>query len=146
MAAKEFAPLTWNDNEPLFMEKLNQMANNEQYLFENMPKMYYNAHGVKKSTGVRILSSVVGIPANSKSPNGSARYYFGNFFSSGCRPLVVASVNSYPQGRYHLNTRGIDTFWPDHRGFEARIAADELNPKNNKISATVWIPFVAIGW
>ena len=146
MAAKPYASQSWSDNEPIFTDKLNAMTNNDQYLFENMPTLYYNGHGVKKTAGTKIMTAAVAISPNSKSPNGMATFYFGNFFSSGCQPLVIASVNSYPQGRYHLSTRGIGTFWPDHRGFELRIAADELNVKNNKISATVWCPFIAIGW
>lgn len=122
------------------------MANNDQYLAENMPVVYYNGHGVKKTAGTKILTGAVSISPNSKSGSGSNTFYFGNFFSSGCQPMVIASVNSYPQGRFHLWTRGIGTFWPDHRGFEVRIAADELNAKSNKINATVWCPFIAIGW
>lgn len=146
MAAKPYAPQSWTDNEPLLLEKLNAMTNNDQFLFENMPTLYYNGHGIKKTAGTKILTAAVSIAPNSKSGNGANTFYFGNFFSSGCRPFVIASINSYPQGRFHLNTRGIGTFWPDHRGFEIRISADELNAKNNKINATVWVPFIAIGW
>lgn len=145
MTAKPYAPQSWSDNEPIFTDKLNAMTNNDQFLFENMPTVYYNGHGIRKTAGTKIMSAAVSIPANA-SGNGGNTFYFGNFFSSGCRPLVVASINSYPQGRFHLNTRGIGTFWPDHRGFEVRIQADELNVKNNKINATVWIPFIAVGW
>jgi hypothetical protein len=146
MGAKPYAPQSWSDNEPIFTDKLNAMANNDQWLFENMANVYYNGHGVKKAAGVKILTAAVSIPPNSKSGNGSRTFYFGNFFSSGCQPFVIASINSYPQGRFHLSTRGIGTFWPDHRGFEVRISVDELNAKSNKINATVWVPFIAIGW
>lgn len=146
MAAKPFSPLSWSDNEPIFMEKLNQMANNEQYLFENTPTVYYNGHGIRKTAGTKILSAAVQIPANSRSGYGANTFHFGSFFSSGCRPFVIASVNSFPQGRFHIYTRGIGTFWPDHRGFEIRLSTDELNAKDNKIRATVWVPFIAIGW
>lgn len=146
MSAKPYAPQSWGDNEPIFTEKLNAMTNNDQYLFENMPAVYYNGHGVQKTAGTKILSAAVSIAPNSKSANGVARFYFGSFFSAGCNPFVIASINSYPQGRFHLWTRGIDTFWPDHRGFEVNIGSDEINSKNNRISATVWVPFIAIGW
>lgn len=130
----------------MFTDKLNAMTNNDQYLFENMPTLYYNGHGYKKSAGTKILSAAVGIGPDSKSGYAIRTFYFGNFFSSGCQPFVIASLNSYPQIRFHVSTRGIGTFWPDHRGFEVRISADELNVKNNQIKATVWVPFIAIGW
>jgi hypothetical protein len=145
MTAKPYAPQSWSDNEPIFLEKLNAMTNNDQYLFENQPTVYYNGHGIRKTSGTKIMSAAVSIGARA-SLNGGNTFYFGNFFSAGCRPLVICSVNSYPQGRYFLATRGIGTFWPDHRGFEVRIAASEANPKANRISATVWIPFIAVGW
>lgn len=121
------------------------MTNNDQYLFENMPNVYYNGHGVKKTAGVKILSAAAAIPANTHGASWTT-FYFGNFFSSGCQPFVVHSINSFPQSRIHTAVRGIGTFWPDHRGFEVRAYADELNVKANKITATVWVPFIAIGW
>jgi hypothetical protein len=146
MAAKPYASQSWTDNEPLLLEKLNAMTNNDQYLFENMPTMYYNAHGVKKTAGTKIMSAAMSVGATSSSTFNSGTFYFGNFFSSGCRPMVIASIISTPQYRLHVAVRGIDTFWPDQRGFRATVSANELNAKANKIKATVWVPFIAIGW
>ena len=146
MAALPYAPTSWSDNEPILTDKLRQMSNNDQYLFEQLSTVYYNANAIKKTSGMKIMASTVSVSPNLSSPNGMATFYFGTFFTVGCKPMVIASINSYPQGRFHLNTRGIGTFWPDHRGFEVRIAADELNTANNKIYNRVWVMFIAMGF
>lgn len=148
MGATPFQPISWSDNEPIYVDKMNAMANNDQWLFENAPNMYYNVAGVKKTTGIKIMTGFVAIPITTSytDRDSEATFYFGSFFSQGCQPVVVASLQTYPQTRIIISTRGIGTFWPDSRGFEVRAAANDSNIKIQIIHPNVWVAFVAIGW
>lgn len=145
MGSTPFKTTYWGDNEPMYTDKLNQMTNNDQWLYENMPAAYFNSQGIRKSSGVKILSGFAFIKATA-SVGSATTVYFGSYFSSGCKPVVVTSINAYPQGRFHLWTRGIGTLFPDSRGFEARINVNEIDPKNNKIKYDIYVPYIAVGW
>jgi hypothetical protein len=123
---------------------MNAMTNNDQWLYENSPTLYYNHAGVRKSNGTKLMSGVVQLPAGGIYT--SATYYFGSFFSAGSRPVVTAGLNSYPQIRIMVAIRGIGTFFPDHRGFEVRVSAAEVSQTGNKIKSGCWVPFTAVGW
>lgn len=144
MGATPFKSVTWTD-EPVATQKLNAMANNDQWLFENMPRMYFNSHGIKRTAGVKVLAGTAYIRPSTAEHTGTT-VYFGSYFSAGCRPVVVAGLNAYPQGRLHVVVRGIGTLFPDNRGFEVRVYANEVNSKANRINAGVEIPYIAIGW
>lgn len=144
MGATPFKSVTWTD-EPVATQKLNAMANNEQWLYENMPRMYYNANGIKRTTGVKVLTGTAYVGASQNDHTGTA-VYFGSYFSAGCKPVVVAGLNAYPQGRLHVVTRGIGVLIPDNRGFEVRVYANEVNYKNNRLVSGVYVPYIAIGW
>lgn len=141
MTAKPYVPVTWGD-EPVFTDKLNQMTNNDQYLFENSPKMYYNSYNLKKTSGVRIMGGVLGLPATTtRYRSGTA--YFGTFFSAGCRPIVVASVNPMGSGvDFSLTLRGVDSVYIDYRGFRAHV----YHIVQTKDAARSYIHWIAMGW
>jgi hypothetical protein len=140
MTAKPYVPTSWGD-EPIFTDKLNQMTNNDQWLFENSPRMYYSGYGVKKPNGIKIMGSVLTL-AGSKTKAQYGTYNFGTFFSSGCLPIVATSVN--PQSGYagfSLAIRGISSNVIDNRGFIATLYADApFHP------SVAYIHFIALGW
>lgn len=144
MSARPYSPVYWTDNEPVFTEKMNAMANNTQWVFENLPTVYYNGYGVKKTSGTKILAANVLMRASTSGATAST-FYFGNFFSVGCKPIITMSANIYPQGRMHLYHRGIGTLFPDHRGFEVRASSDEISG-SLPIRANFWVPFHAVGY
>lgn len=145
MTATPYVSVYWNDPDPMSTDKLNQMANNEQWLFENTPRVFYNASGATRSSGVKILAGMATIAA-SQTPNATGSVNFGTFFSTGCVPIITTGILSYPRGRITCAVRGIGTFWPDNRGFEVRIGSTEEIYANDKIDATVYINYIAIGW
>lgn len=141
MTAKPYVPVTWGD-EPVFTDKLNQMGNNEQWLFENTPRMYYNAFDVKKPNGVKIMAGILVFPP-SATAGAQGYYYFGSFFSSGSKPVVVATVNTLDGQRGGVvSIRGIGVASPDHRGFSSSIN----NSTVTKITSQTFIHFIAVGW
>lgn len=144
MGATPYQPISWSDNEPLYTDKLNAMANNEQWLFENAPRMYYNTFGLKKTSGIKILTGFVQLPPGNEHTGNT--FYFGTFFSQGCQPVVVASINTFPRGRLVVVTRGIGSQWPDSRGFECRVYSAEPTSATRVIPPGVYAAFIATGW
>ena len=144
MAISSFKPLQFND-EPLYKAKMNQLADNVQYVYENMPTVQYDAY-VKKTNGVKILAGIA-----SGGPTGISyarvQVYFGNFFTAGCKPVVVASTQ--PSGnrwRYITAVKGLSTIAPDHTGLNFIIGADAWGSSPNIIDERVYVHWIAIGW
>ena len=145
MAALPYKSVSWGV-EPISKDKLNQMANNDQWLFENTPRMMYNARGVKKTSGVKILAGIALAPA-SKTTVTSVAVYFGSFFSQGCTPVVVATpVHASGRTRMHTIVKGIGTGYPDHRGVTLVVTADEYNSAVNNFPYGMAFNYIAVGW
>ena len=146
MASTPYKPVSWG-TEPITQDKLNTMASNEQWLFENTPRVLYNVDSLKRTSGVKILSGMGLVKTNGSSSFGASNILFGTFFSSGCKPIVVATACTAKQGRISLVTRGIDhQARPDYRGFQVLLSTAELTRAHNKLLSNVYIPYIAIGW
>lgn len=148
MSVTEYTPVSFSAGDPLTLEKLNALANNVQLLNERTPSVLYKAHGITKDKGLRVYATTAIIPPSSKTWNATAEVWFGNFFSTACKPMVSLGVVTYPQRRFHASVRGLGgtLVIPDHRGCTVSIQADELNAKNNKIGNTVYLNVIAVGW
>ena len=146
MGATPYKATTWGD-EPVYKDKLQQMANNDQWLYENMPKMNFNTYGVKRTTGLKILAGIAIVPAGKKDWSGTT-FNFNSFFSSGCKPVIVTGTQ--PTGgrwRYHTIVKGIGSYYPDHRGVEINVGADYFGtPTANVVDQKVYVHLIAIGW
>lgn len=146
MATTPYKPTSWSVGEQITREKLNQMTANDQYIFENQPNAFYNAHGIKKTTGLKIMAGYVYI-AGGKAKHYQKAVYFGNFFSVGCKPIVVTGQVIQKQSRIHCIIRGLTgEYWPDHRGFTAVVDSDELSTKSNYFHYGVNVQFIAVGY
>lgn len=147
MAVTQYKDISWADNEPLDTNKLNTMVSNSRYLFERAAKLYYNAYGTNKDTGIKIACGAATIPPTTG--NGiSVNTYFGSFFTPGCQPVITVSITS------SYNRRVIPTIYglsgassiPDHRGFVGVIAANELTAASNHIYKTMHLNWIAMGY
>lgn len=125
MVALPYKNVTWPLGAPLVTDKLNQMANNDQWLFENMPRMQYTANNVKRASGVKIIAGQTRYPATYNAEYVGVATLFGNFFTPGCQPIVSAtpSSNSSPH-RLSVTicayaNSGNEVV--DHRGFSAFV-------------------------
>lgn len=141
-----YKAVSWNE-EPISVDKLNTMTNNDQWLFENTPRMKYHGYNILKTSGLRILATYALIPATTARAS-SRGVYFGSFFSQGCQPIVVAQpvpTNS-GQRRFFVAVNGIGRAVPDHTGATITLTASELNPKSDRIANQVYCHVIAIGW
>lgn len=140
-----YKPVSWIE-EPVATDKLAQMANNDQWLYENTPRMKFQGYNLLKTSGLKILATY-GIIAPTTIYAGSTNVYFGSFFSVGCQPIVVAqTIATNSQRRFHINVNGIGRAVPDHTGATLYIVTDEPSTKDVPIRASVYVHTIAIGW
>lgn len=120
------------------------MANNDQYLFENMAKMYYNANGIKKTAGLKVIAGKTLYPRVNYGWS-VHDVSFGSFFSVGCMPVVSCTLQTRgSHAYYYTTTRGIqggDNI--DHRGFRFYVMADR---PSLLISGAGYAHWIAVGW
>lgn len=140
-----YKPVTWGD-EPVYKNKLNQMAQNEQHLYENMPKLNFNTYGVKRTSGVKIMAAIAIVPGTTSTAS-AMTFNFGTFFSPGCKPVITTGIQPTQTTRWrnHAVITGISGFAPDHRGFKMFVMANEPSGSTNTIGTT-YVHFIAVGW
>lgn len=146
MAATPYKATSWQDNEPLFTSKLNTMSNNDQWLYENAPRMLYSAYGTKRTEGLKIAA---GVKACTPNPAGFQQdvVYFGSFFSESCSPVVVTGLIHQGEVRITFGVKGIGQTYIDHRGFEILGGAiPSTFYKWNAMTKPFWIPWIAVGY
>jgi len=118
MAATPYRPVYWSDDEPTYTRKMNQMASNDQYLFENTPRIRYNAYGLGRDQGHKILTgTLLFTPFTTQIEKTQS---FGTFFSTACKPVITMGVIAN-YGHLFPIARGFDNLVPDHRGFICRV-------------------------
>lgn len=137
--------VTWTQ-EPVSVEKLQIMAENQRKLRNLIPTVLYKAAGINKDTGVKILSgSTIAPPAGTRWIN--QEVYFGNFFSVGCNPIVIAQTVSATQRVLNIGVHGLGkTEVPTHVGFHAYLYYNGFHLDKGVIDAPITIQYIAMGW
>lgn len=137
--------VSWGE-EPISVEKLQVMAENQRKLRNMIPTVLLNTAGVKKSTGVKILAgTTIAPPSMTRSQNQDV--YFGNFFSVGCNPVVVAQNASVTWRAVHLGTHGLGkTDTPSHVGFTCHLMYDGISGAKGALTTPITIHWIAVGW
>ena len=142
MAATPYKPISWSPQELVSDDKMAQLANNSQWLFENTPRTNYNAYGVARATGVKIACGVQ-IIAASKAPTQTRPVYFNNFFSAACHPVVTTGIIGF-QRKIFVILNGFGVLHPDQRGFEITVEAESATV--NKIERAFYVTWMAMGF
>lgn len=145
MAATPYRPISWTDKN-LTQEKLQQLSNNDQWLFENSPRLRYNYQNglIVRDNGLKII---VGKTAYGTRASDAVdiHVYFGSFFSAACKPVISISVETTGAWlRKRVTIRGIGGEI-DYRGFVAHLSTDEPYVAKN-IEAPGWIHWHAAGF
>lgn len=145
MSQTGYKPVQWNVGDNLTKERLNQMANNDQWLFDNLTRSDYQAFGVHRTAGIRIAAGTALIRTNTK-PWGFTDVHFGNFFSSGSTPIITTGVVSAHIRRVFVTVEGFGQTQPTSEGF--RIWVNTVNPPwmPNRLFAPLYCNFSAIGY
>lgn len=145
MASTPFRHVSWGE-EAVSKDKLEQMSSNDEYLLDNMTRASFKNMGARKNTGIKILAGTAYIAPNKKGSR-TETVYFGDYFSFGCRPVVVTQVSGAPVQRIATAIKGIGHIDnPDHRGFVIYAWAANRDAKNAKIKHGIRIHWHAIGF
>jgi hypothetical protein len=147
-----FQSVAWNTNDTATVTKLNQMTNNDQYLFENLAKVRYKSNAITRDTSMKILALRSAYSATT-ARQVRMDVYFDGFFSSGCSPVCVASAVTNSQKRLNVVVAGLGngSLAPDSRGAFLQIEADEIYPVGTDqlggmIYGPGYIDMIAIGY
>lgn len=141
----EYVPVSWS-KEPVSIDKLQQMATNDQALFEMKPSTAIKHNGVNRAKGMKILAgSQLYQPSNTWAT--SVDLMFGNFFSAGCSPIVVPTIYGFPQTATYIHPKGLgNTKLPDHRGFSVYVRSNERIGFKGTLTSPYYIAYIAVGF
>lgn len=141
----EYIPVSWS-KEVVSIDKLQAMAQNDEALFQMKPQAALKHAGVTKNRGIRILAgSQLYQPTNTWATN--VDHYFGNYFSAGCKPVVIPTIYGYPQTATYIHPKGLGgTQLPDHRGFSVYVRSNERIGFKGTLTRPFYISYIAIGW
>lgn len=147
MASSEFVAVTWNPQQLLDEDTLDQINNNILFLKEqSVDGTYMHLDGGIVSTGIKVLCGRKTIPARD-SDQASATIGFATMFSPTCTPIVTTSIVA--PGIRALLTHvidGIGTDHPTHQGFQVRIRQNGASKKNDKINKPIYLNWIAMGY
>lgn len=146
MPVSPYKPMTWGD-EPTSSDKLQQMVNNTQHVYENMPRMQYYTYSIRKTTGIKLMSGIAVVPANNRDWS-IVRVEFGTWFTPGCKPVITTGTQlTGGKPRWQVYIKGIGTYYPDHRGMEVGVGADYWGTTvKNIVDQRVFIHWTAVGY
>lgn len=146
--ATPYKPVLFGINDPVDKDKLNQVVNNVQYVYENMPRIQYNTYGIKKATSVKLLAGISSVKP-SQSLWATNQIDFGSYFTAGCKPVIVTGTQpTTGRLRYHVVIKGLGgSYYPDHRGAVICVGADYYGTSSkNVVDTTVYVHYLVIGW
>lgn len=146
MAVTPFRAVNFQPNQLLTEDLLDQLASNQNYLFEMRASATWTGGSLRRAEGVRLISGRSLIAATKRNYQG-VTVGFGNYFSAGCTPNITATPVSTSQRRYFITINGIGTLYPDNRGFQIYAFLDAQTPKKqNKIAKSFYVSWIAMGY
>lgn len=127
-----YNPITWTDGEDITIEKLNQMAQNIDELYQRAATVETEVDGADPAPNV---ASKIWATNARFSPNGTKRAtvwvsFPSGMFSPGTAPVVVVSMARRSRNRVWLAVkgRGANNNWPDADGCEIHGIIDPDAP------------------
>lgn len=149
MASTPYRAVSWEPLDLVGDDKMDQLANNIQYVYENTPRIKYTTpEGIRRFEGIKIASGRVVIPKKPKSDAASIAVRFGNFFSPGCEPNVTTGLNLPVHIPVTVSFRGFEGtgLIPDHNGFQINVKVNESKKDKDNISRSFLVHWSAQGY
>lgn len=145
MASTEFVAVTWQPNQLIDEDSLDQISNNLIFLRNQMVDgKYMQLNSGVTDTGLKLLCGRALItPRNSDTA--TVRINFASMFTVGTVPVVTTSITSSNRIKIFHTIRGIGSFHPNHQGFEAKVNLDYDSKKKDKIKSTLCVNWIAMG-
>lgn len=141
-----YRALSWNPNEVIAGNKLDTITNNMDHLYNYTPRARYTLpSGLNREQGVKIIAGRVTI-APQKTDNGTANVNYNGYFTVGCQPIITTAVISNWMPKTFCTISGIGQIVPDHTGFRVFINVASDIKKNDRVSKTTYVSWIAMGY
>lgn len=142
-----FRAINWTPNEQIGERKMDQMADNSEWLYRNTPRAIYTLPGgIRRVEGVKMASGRAIITKRDRD-SATVEVRFGNYFSSRCEPNITTGiVSANSQGRVFCVVHGIGRLIPDNRGFQVGVNIAATTKKLDKIAQTMYVTWQAMGY
>ncbi len=140
-----FKAVNWAPNELVGEVKMDTLAGNATWLYNNTPRAIYTLpSGLRRVEGVKIAAGRVLITPK-KTDSATAQVRFDGFFSPESEPIITTGVVSTFQYKIHCIINGIGKLQPDHRGFYVGVNVAADVKKYDKISSSFYVTWQALG-
>lgn len=140
-----FKAIVWSPNELIGEAKMDTLVENSEFLFYNTPRALYTLPGITRVEGVKIASGRGIITARPEDTAGLT-ISFGNFFSSGCEPIITTGISANNEVAIFCVVNGISTELPDNTGFQVEVNVATSNAANDRFVQNVYINWMAMGY
>jgi len=121
------------------------MVQNDDYLYENMIRGYYNVYGVVRETGLVLRAGYVKTYFTEAWWIG-VNHYYAKPFLPGVRPVVATALTFTAAMRLDHALRGLDgQAVPDHRGFLAGFWNNRDKGGPSEFRGEQWLGYIALG-
>jgi hypothetical protein len=139
----EFKPVSWQPNQLIEKVQMDQMSANDQYLYDNMPKMVYK-NPTRTETALKILAGVsTGLGPIAAQGAGVDVNYQGEF-ATGCFPVVTTGAIVLGSNEC-IGTATIYQIPTDSK-MSLRFEIRQAVKANQRIKSAVYIHWMAMGY
>ena len=142
-----FRAVSWTPNEVVQEQKMDQLAENADWLYRHTPRAVYTLPGgIKREQHLKLASGRALISRRPKTDTATIAVSFNNFFSINCEPIVTTGIVAEHQVRIFCVINGIGRLQPDHNGFNVTINIAAEKKKNDNIARSFYITWSAMGY
>lgn len=141
-----YTPMTWSNGDAVSIERMNTMAENDQYLYERVIESKHVWDGAETTAGIKILAM------NARFPSVNAKLAtipisWNGFFSPGCNPIVNLTVGRRQRNRLWVSVKGPSgENWPNSRGCEIHGVMDPDTHNEYTFGIPIAVHIMAIGY
>lgn len=140
--------ITYRPNSAVDNHDLNALVSNVNYIYENLTPIRYTAYGdSSRTSGLRIACGVISVGPDESTMRVGTNVLFGNYFTVGARPVVVATQATTDRVRSMTTIRGMSgsEIAPDHVGFYVNVS-HQLGSRRLTFARVQYVHWIAIGY
>lgn len=141
-----YSPQNWSAGDAITPERMNRMADNDQFLFESRIQSKYTFDSIERTSGIRIWASNGRFPISSTQRSILGIDWSG-YFSPGCNPIVNVTLGRRDRNRCWVSVKGPgEENWPNSRGCEIHGIMDPDTASNYNFGIYMPLHILAVGW
>ena len=142
-----YKALSFEKNEALTQDMINQVYNNYQWIWENSPKARVKGTAGRQRANVVVVGGKTHITQSRKYDIGSARVLFGDFFHPTCHPHITTGIINGQQAKVFCTLSGLyGRDYPDHNGFEIVVNVAAILRSRDEVGRHMWVAWMATGF